>query len=169
MKGFSFRCVKNDPGTVSHPRGATDAARRHAVTRIRFYYRTISAPALQETGLLSHRLFLSFRKKKGCADLSEPLQKRVRPSVARVPPKGFSFLRLLSFGMKKRATDGRPERCGVFTGKRVESRTMLRATDGRPYRTKSVFFWVWFCSGENHLRSEGLVACEGSRQNSFCE
>lgn len=63
MKGFSFRCVNNDPGTVSHPRGATDATRRHAVTRIRFYYRTISAPALQETGLLSHRLFLSFLKK----------------------------------------------------------------------------------------------------------
>lgn len=87
MKGFSFRCVKNDPGTVSHPRGATDAARRHAVTRIRFYYRTISAPALQETGLLSHRLFLSFRKKmariyrnrfkNACVRLSPAFRQRI--------------------------------------------------------------------------------------------
>ena len=124
--------VQNDPGTVSHPRGATDAARRHAVTRIRFYYRTISAPALQETGLLSHRLFLSFRKKAARIYRNRFKNASVcRPRSA----KGFSFFRLLSFGMKKRATDGRPYGCGVFTGKRVESRTMLRATDGRPYKS----------------------------------
>ena len=31
-----------------------------------------------------------------------------------------------------RATDGRPYGGGVFRGERVESRTMLRATGGRP-------------------------------------
>ena len=147
MKGFSFRCVKNDPGTVSHPRGATDAARRHAVTRIRFYYRTISAPALQETGLLSHRLFLSFRKKAARIYRNRFKNASVcRPRSV----KGFSFFRLLSFGMKKRATDGRPS----------GEKTIIphgggeRATGGRPYRTKSVFFWVWFCGGDdmNYLR-----------------
>ena len=134
MKGFSFRCVKNDPGTVSHPRGATDAARRHAVTRIRFYYRTISAPALQETGLLSHRLFLSFRKKA-----ARIYRNRFKNACVRLSPAFRQRILVFPFV--------------VFWHEKTGDRWC-------PYRTKSVFFWVWFCGGENHLRSEGLVACE---------
>ena len=58
-----FPVRKERSGHGISPAECPGTARRYTVTRIRFYYRTISAPALQETGLLSHRLFLSFRKK----------------------------------------------------------------------------------------------------------
>ena len=46
---------------------------------------------------------------------------------------GLSIYCLLPFSMKKRATDGRPERCGVFRENGVVSIAM-RVTDGRPYK-----------------------------------
>ena len=79
---------------------------------------------------------------------------------------GFSFYCLLPFSMKKRATDGRPERCGVLRG---SGRVDCHAGDGwSPLQKVIVFFLrVCFCRGNDRLRRLRQMFFFGQRHRLF--
>ena len=82
----------------------------HGIPPARRHRRRPSTCRNPDPFLLSYHIRTRFARdgSRRCKDFFA-FHKNLHDAIGtRVPPKGFSFLRLLFFGMKKRATDGRP-------------------------------------------------------------